>query len=147
MVIKAFGIIIAFPSITILLTNSAPSLRILGTLNGFATTFSGIGRAAGPALTGITFSWGAENGYIVAPFAFLAFFAALGAIPVFMLEEGEGPTATPELSDNEEDATIAGESAILTDEEDEPSSDSPLLGRSTQTHTTVYDTIRSSSRK
>ncbi|CAG9955160.1 unnamed protein product [Clonostachys rosea f. rosea IK726] len=125
MTVKAFGIIIAFPSTTILLTNSATSLSILGTLNGFATTFSGLGRAAGPALTGLTFTWGAEHGYIVAPFAFLAFFAALGAIPVFMIHEGDGPTATPELSEAE-DNDDSEDTLLSSDEDDDVSS--PLLG-------------------
>ena len=48
MFIKGFAVIVAFPCTTILLTNSASSLRTLGTLNGVATTFSGLGRAIGP---------------------------------------------------------------------------------------------------
>jgi hypothetical protein len=57
MLVKGFVVIIGFPCTTILLTNSASSLRILGTLNGFATTFSGMGRAIGPAAVGAVFSW------------------------------------------------------------------------------------------
>ncbi|KAI4205900.1 MAG: hypothetical protein LQ350_000085 [Teloschistes chrysophthalmus] len=40
MLIKCFAAIFAFPCITILLTNSAVSLRVLGTLNGVATSVS-----------------------------------------------------------------------------------------------------------
>ena len=107
MFIKAFGIIVAFPSTTIMLTNSASSLRILGTLNGFATMFSGMGRAIGPAMTGYVFSWGVDHHAIGSAYYFLAFVSALGAIPVFMIVEGDGPTASaetsPEGSDDEDD--------------------------------------------
>jgi MFS family permease len=50
MLLKCLCGIFAFPCSTILLTNSASSLRVLGTLNGFATSFSAIGRALGPLL-------------------------------------------------------------------------------------------------
>ncbi|ODA76143.1 hypothetical protein RJ55_08426 [Drechmeria coniospora] len=93
MILKGFAIIIAFPSLTILLTNSCTSLRVLGTLNGFATAFSAMGRALGPGLTGLTFSWGADHGYMVSAYFFLGFVAMVGAIPAFMMEEGLGPSA------------------------------------------------------
>lgn len=133
MFIKAFGIIFAFPSTTILLTNSCTSLRVLGTLNGFATTFSGIGRALGPATTGLAFTWGAENGYVVTAYFFLALIAALGAIPVFMIVEGDGPSASAESSDAEDSEAMEDSAVFLPDEsavEDEEldaDEESPLL--------------------
>lgn len=136
MMIKAFAIIIAFPSTTILLTNSATSLSILGTLNGFATMFSGLGRAFGPASTGLAFSWGVEHGYIVSAYFFLGIVAAIGAIPVFMIVEGDGPTASAYNSDNEENeenAIVLGDESPISDYEDasdnEASASSPLLGK------------------
>lgn len=131
MFVKAGGIIVAFPSTTILLTNSCTSVRVLGTLNGVATAFSGLGRAAGPALTGVMFTWGVDNGYVLAPFAFLAFIAALGAIPVFMIVEGDGPSATPDQSDGEgddsdtmvESATLLPNESAIEEESDEESGD------------------------
>lgn len=139
MFFKACSIIIAFPSTTILLTNSCTSLRILGTLNGFATAFSGIGRALGPASTGLAFSWGVDNGYIVTAYYFLALIAAIGAIPVFMIVDGDGPSASVDNSDEEgghpmeDSAVIIPESAIDEDSQDETSdyeesADAPLLG-------------------
>lgn len=44
MILKSFCVIFAFPCSTIMLTNSALSLRVLATLNGFSTSFSAIGR-------------------------------------------------------------------------------------------------------
>ena len=90
MLIKCWAAIFAFPCSTILLTNSAVSLRILGTLNGVATSISAIGRAAGPALAGYTFSIGVDKGYMVLPWWTLAFCAVLGAIPTWWLVEKEG---------------------------------------------------------
>lgn len=144
MMLKAFAIIVAFPSTTILLTNSAASLRILGTLNGFATMFSGLGRAAGPASTGWAFSWGVEHGYIVSAYFFLGLVAAVGAVPVFMIVEGRGPAAaSAESSDNEgdeEEGAVMLEDESPVDEDYEEASDdeeataaSPLLGASRRT--------------
>ena len=47
MLLKCGAAIFVFPCTIILLTNAASSMRVLGTLNGFATSFSAIGRAAG----------------------------------------------------------------------------------------------------
>jgi hypothetical protein len=92
MVIKAFCVIIGFPCTTILLTNSATSLSILGTLNGFATTFSALGRACGPAMAGAAFSWGVKHGVIAMPWWLLAVISAVGAIPAWWIVEGDGPS-------------------------------------------------------
>jgi len=160
MVVKGFGVIIAFPSTTILLTNSCTSLRVLGTLNGFATAFSGIGRGVGPLLTGLAFTWGAEHGYIVVPFAFLALVALLGAIPVFMIVEGEGPSATPDESEAEDNDSslrdsgvlLPNESAIVEESDDDDDANenereqSPLLPRGNQ-QTGSYNTINGSTRQ
>jgi len=92
LLVKGFAVIVGFPCMTILLTNSAPSLRVLGTLNGFATTFSGLGRAVGPALTGVTFTWGVQHGYGAAGWWLLAIIATVGAVPPWFIVEGDGPT-------------------------------------------------------
>jgi MFS family permease len=128
MFIKAAGIIVAFPSVTILLTNSCTSLRVLGTLNGYATTFSGLGRALGPASTGALFTWGADHGYVVAAWFFLMFIAILGAIPAYLVEEGEGPSASAlssaENSDTENDQASSSSSTKLLPEDSAITSDS-----------------------
>ncbi|KAF2151806.1 MFS general substrate transporter [Myriangium duriaei CBS 260.36] len=90
MITKGLFSTFAFPCSTILLTNSASSLRILGTLNGIAVSFSGIGRAAGPAITGAVFTLGVERGYVIAPWWTLCAISILAAIPVFWIVEGEG---------------------------------------------------------
>ncbi|CCF36994.1 major facilitator superfamily transporter [Colletotrichum higginsianum] len=110
---KAFAVIIGFPCMTILLTNSASSLRILGTLNGFATMFSGFGRAFGPAAAGAAFSWGVARGYVIVAYWFLALTAVLGAIPVYMLFDYDALTQTPDASDDEEqDESVSDEGYV-----------------------------------
>lgn len=153
MVFKAFAIIIAFPSSTILLTNSCTSIYVLGTLNGFATMFSGLGRAFGPASTGLVFSWGAENGYMPAAYFFLGLVATIGIIPAFMIVEGDGPSASIDNSDTEgsdvlgddEDSegifpseTAVGDSS----DDDEPDTSSPLLGKKPDRRGSKYNTVK-----
>ena len=90
MLLKCLATIFAFPCTTILLTNSAVSLRVLGTLNGVATSVSAVGRATGPALSGVMFETGSKKGWAILPWWVLAGFAILGAIPVWWLVEMEG---------------------------------------------------------
>ncbi|KAI1421519.1 major facilitator superfamily transporter [Xylaria sp. FL1777] len=135
MVTKAFAVIIGFPCSTILLTNSAASLSILGTLNGFATTFSALGRASGPALAGLAFSWGVKNNMIGAPWWILGLIATVGALPVWMIEEGEGPSAgSSDSSDTEDsdDTRVEEDEEAIVFEEDEDRDDS--AGNSSTSH-------------
>ncbi|KAL2021432.1 hypothetical protein VTK56DRAFT_7185 [Thermocarpiscus australiensis] len=120
MFIKGFVVIIGFPCTTILLTNSASSLRILGTLNGFATTFSGLGRAVGPAAIGAVFTWGVRNGYAIAPWWLLGVVGILGAITPWFIVEGDGPTRSLGTSDGEEESLLPNDGDSEEEEEDDP---------------------------
>lgn len=154
MVVKAFAVIIGFPCSTILLTNSAASLSILGTLNGFATTFSALGRASGPALAGVAFSWGVKNNMIGAPWWILGLIAAVGAVPVWMIAEDDGPTAESSDSSDAEDAEdvrVGGyeEAVVFDDEEDEDEDDNGVTDGAglaqkspADTRSTDYGTIK-----
>lgn len=53
----------AYPSNAILLTNSAPSLLMLGTINGVAASTASLSRAFGPTVSGFLFSVGMRIGY------------------------------------------------------------------------------------
>lgn len=90
LMVRGVGGTFAFPTSTIMLTNSAPSLRVLGTVNGLATTVSAVGRAAGPAIGGGLFTLGVKRGYIIVPFWTLSAISALACIPTFWLVEGKG---------------------------------------------------------
>lgn len=103
MVVRSCAIIFAFPCSLILLTNSAASLRVLGTLNGFAVSISAVGRAAGPAMGGAAFTWGLETGYIITAYFLLGSIAVIGAIPIWYLVEMEGFSKTGDESDEEDE--------------------------------------------
>lgn len=90
-ILQAGALMTGFPCLAILLTNSAVSLRVLGTLNGVATSVAAIGRAIGPAVEGLAFSFGLKIGYVILPWWLLAAIAALGATPVWYLVESDGP--------------------------------------------------------
>ena len=118
MSVKAFAVIVGFPCTTILLTNSARSLAVLGTLNGFATTFSALGRALGPALAGAAFSFGVKHACIALPWWLLACMAVLGAVPVWFIEESAGPGAgagDDGDDDQESETEVEDEEADLID--------------------------------
>lgn len=106
MMLKCFCGIFAYPCSTILITNSASSLRVLGTLNGFATSVAAVGRAAGPALGGSIFTIGVKRGFVIAPWWTFSAIAVVAAIPVFWLEEGEGFGGDEEVSDEEEEEEV-----------------------------------------
>lgn len=118
MVFKCFAVVFAFPCITILLTNSAVSLRILGTLNGVATSISALGRAAGPAIGGWTFSKGVDIGFVILPWWTLAALAALGALPAFWLVEMDGFGGV----EQQDSDTDVDESEVLPSSNNEPGS-------------------------
>jgi len=122
MMLKCWAAIFAFPCTTILLTNSAASLRVLGTLNGVATSVSALGRAAGPAIVGWTFSVGVDKGYMILPWWTLAIFAVLGAITPWWLVEMDGFGG----GDDSEDEN--GKSDDLSETEEERSHAVPVGG-------------------
>ncbi|RJE20503.1 MFS transporter, partial [Aspergillus sclerotialis] len=90
LLLKLAGSIFGFPCLTILLTNSAASLSVLGTLNGVGTSVAAFGRAAGPAVMGSAFSFGVQRGYVIFPWWLLAAFGAISAVPVYWTVETDG---------------------------------------------------------
>ncbi|KAI4730231.1 MFS general substrate transporter [Aureobasidium sp. EXF-10728] len=124
MVVKGFFSTFAFPCSTILLTNSASSLRILGTLNGIATSVGAIGRAIGPAIGGSTFTYGVKIGYVILPWWVLSSIAALAAIPSFWVVEGEGFGGDTDNVEDDEDSIVQND-----EQEADYGSPGPLLSR------------------
>ncbi|KAI8623753.1 MFS general substrate transporter [Xylariaceae sp. FL1651] len=158
MIVKAFAVIVGFPCSTILLTNSAASLSILGTLNGFATTFSALGRASGPALAGVAFSWGVKNNMIGAPWWILGVIAAFGSVPVWMITEGDGlngqsSDSNDAVSDSEDTQAEDDEDAVVFDDDSDDSLDASngrnrheeqvsLRSKAKSTRSNDYGTLR-----
>ncbi|KAI1474465.1 MFS general substrate transporter [Daldinia eschscholtzii] len=117
LILKTFAVIIGFPCTILLFTNSAKSLSILGTLNGFATTFSALGRAVGPAMTGAVFTYGVKRGMIGLPWWLIAFIAILGAIPAWTIVEGDGPNDVGSSSDSEDEDDMETDSELITNDD------------------------------
>ncbi|CZS97233.1 related to E.coli tetracycline resistance protein TCR1 [Rhynchosporium agropyri] len=79
----------AYPANAILLTNSAPSLLMLGTINGVAASTASLSRAFGPTVSGYLFGVGLRIGYSGLAWWCSAVIAALGAfISMRMTEKG-----------------------------------------------------------
>lgn len=94
-------------------------VRILGTLNGYATAFSGLGRAVGPAVTGAVFSIGVQRGYVIAPWWLLAGIAILGAVPAWFIIEGDGPSRRLDTDSDTDSDSDGEEETLVTNSEDE----------------------------
>ena len=56
--------VLAYPCSAMLLTNAAPSLLVLGTINGVAGSTASISRALGPTITGFVYSRGLNMGVV-----------------------------------------------------------------------------------
>ena len=64
LIIKILFGCLSYPCNMILLTNSAPSLLVLGTINGIAASIASLSRSFGPTLSGIIYSYGLNIGYV-----------------------------------------------------------------------------------
>lgn len=112
MLAKLGATVFGIPCCTILLTNSAASMTVLGTLNGVGTSVSALGRAAGPALIGAAFSWGVKKGFVLIPWWLLGILGLFAIIPSFWIEEQEGPyreDAQEEEEDDDDEAEYENE--------------------------------------
>ncbi|KAI6859554.1 hypothetical protein KC334_g21571 [Hortaea werneckii] len=135
----------AFPSTNIMLANSAPSTKVLGTLNGVASSAASGCRAFGPTVSGILQSAGLSIGTLGLPWWTNALVAGCGAlISLCMVEEkrrsldDEKQCGTDEeqrplpsaLDANEMDAAlVAAESLNASSESHVSTPGSPLLTR------------------
>ena len=127
MSLKAVVSLVSFPALTVLITNSAASASVLGTVNGLAVAVAGLGRAVGPLCAGAIFSWGVARDLVLAPWLFLAAVAVLGGVPVWLVDEPAG------FSQKEAEAEAEAEEAST----DGDSEEEQLLGRQ-QRNTTTY---------
>jgi len=78
---------LAYPCSALLLANSAPSLMVLGTINGVAASAAALCRAGGPTLSGFLQGWGLKRGSAGAGWWSGAVVAALGALLAIWLRD------------------------------------------------------------
>jgi len=81
--------VLAYPCNAILLTNAAPSLLVLGTINGIAASTASICRAFGPTITGLIYTQGLELGMVGLAWWANAGVCVLGGIQCLWMEEGD----------------------------------------------------------
>ncbi|ROW09349.1 hypothetical protein VMCG_02546 [Cytospora schulzeri] len=96
----------AYPSNAILLTNSAPSLQTLGTINGVAASTASLCRAFGPTITGFLYAVGLSTGYSGLALWCNGLVAIAGAFVSFQLTEPKG-RMDEKIDEDEEAATEA----------------------------------------
>jgi MFS family permease len=99
----------SYPAQSIMLANSAPSKRVLGTLNGFAMSAASLARAFGPTVAGLIHSSGIKIGYSALSWWSCAAVALLGAIvSLYMTDIRSGGRAAPVLHDirDEEEGVV-----------------------------------------
>lgn len=93
--------ILAFPSNAILLTNSAPSLLVLGVINGIAASTASMSRALGPTVSGFVHSWGLKMGCTGLVWWAAGLICILGAVESMWVDEGSG-RMNPHTAEDEE---------------------------------------------
>ncbi|KAF2708192.1 MFS general substrate transporter [Pleomassaria siparia CBS 279.74] len=140
LIVRGLGGTFAFPTSTILITNSASSLRLLGTLNGLATTFSAMGRTAGPASAGALFTYGVKKGYVVIPFWALAVVSLIAYIPTMFLVEGKGFGDDP---DSDVESVSSATAVFSEDPEDDANVSESDFGEITEllSHTSTRSSV------
>lgn len=93
---------LAYPSNAILLTNSAPSLLVLGTINGVAASTASLSRAFGPTISGLLFSAGLRLGYSGLAWWCSALIAVAGAVISLRMRDEGGRMDTEEADEDDD---------------------------------------------
>lgn len=81
---------LSYPSNAIIMSNSAPSLLALGTINGVAASTASLARAFGPTLSGLLYSAGLKIGYSGLAWWCSAAIAIVGILVSMWQAEGQG---------------------------------------------------------
>ncbi|KAK5660253.1 hypothetical protein OQA88_12791 [Cercophora sp. LCS_1] len=105
---------LAYPSNTILLSNSAPTTLSLGTINGVAASTASLSRAAGPAISGMLYAMGLETGYSVLVWWITAVVTVAGALISCAIQEPRGRLDEKEPGEAVAEGPEARESLELT---------------------------------
>ncbi|KAH8151023.1 uncharacterized protein LAJ45_04724 [Morchella importuna] len=111
LVIKIILGVMAYPCNAILLTNSAPSLLVLGTINGVAASTASIFRAFGPTITGIIYSKGLDYGIVGLAWWVNAAVCVLGGIQALWMVDG-ALVLHPEVEAGEMDEEAVEQMAV-----------------------------------
>lgn len=103
----------SFPSQSIMLANSAPSKRVLGTLNGIAMSSASLARALGPTFIGFVHATGRHMGYSIFSWWSCALVACVGAIVSLSMREPQRNVTSVVVSPEELDEEKAEAQPLL----------------------------------
>lgn len=93
--------VLAFPSNAILLTNSAPSMLVLGVINGIAASTASLSRAFGPTVSGFIHTWGLKMGCTGLVWWAAGLVCVIGAAESLWMTEVGGRMNQPAVLDEE----------------------------------------------
>jgi MFS family permease len=93
---------LSYPSLAIILANSSPSKRVLGTLNGAAASSASVCRGFGPTISGAVDSLGGSHHMSGLAWWAIACVALMGWLPGLMLKESDKPS----ISEDDEEALV-----------------------------------------
>lgn len=122
LVFKVTAQSLAFPSMQIMIAKSAPSKRVLGTVNGFAASSASLARAFGPTLAGVVQAWGLSLGYSGLPWWSCAAVAVIGAAFSLWVVEAERCDGVEEKSRTSYDEDELVKEPLLATKDDGDSS-------------------------
>lgn len=94
---------LSYPSNAILLTNSAPSMLVLGLINGVAASCASLSRAFGPTIAGMIHSWALKRGYVGVSWWVSGLICIIGAVESLWLQEPKGRMDEPEEKGDDDD--------------------------------------------
>lgn len=97
--------VLAYPSHAILLTNAAPSMLVLGAINGVAASTASLSRAFGPTVAGFINSWGLGLGCTGLAWWVNGLVCVLGALESMLLRPTRGRMDHDEDGDEENTVT------------------------------------------
>ncbi|RPB26691.1 MFS general substrate transporter [Terfezia boudieri ATCC MYA-4762] len=106
---------LSYPCNMILLTNSAPSLLVLGTINGIAASVASLARSFGPTISGMLYSYGLDIGYVGLVWWINAGICVIGAVQaLWILNPSEEMNTLEDIDDMDEEAVdqIAVEATV-----------------------------------
>ena len=96
---------LSYPCNMILLTNSAPSLLVLGTINGIAASVASLARSFGPTISGMLYSYGLDIGYVGLAWWINAGICIIGAVQaLWILDPSKEMNTLEDIDDIDEDA-------------------------------------------
>ena len=97
---------LSYPSNAIILTNAAPSMLVLGLINGVAASCASLSRAFGPTIAGMIHSWALERGYVGISWWVSGLICIIGAVESLFLREVKGRMDIDPEDDDEEAALL-----------------------------------------